>query len=120
MLNVTLDILYTITKIFNVMFQGIGAVAINNLMEDAATAEISRAQLWQWLKHKAVMNDGRTFTVDLYQQFADEELEKLGGRSKQRFGDAASLLSKLILSPAMEEFLTLPAYDVLIKDSAKL
>ena len=95
-------------------------MAINNLMEDAATAEISRAQLWQWLKHKTVLNDGRTFTVDLYRQFADEELEKLGGKGKQRFADAAALLNKLILSPAMEEFLTLPAYDVLIQDSAKL
>lgn len=89
-------------------------------MEDAATAEISRAQLWQWLKHKAVMHDGRTFTVDLYNQFCNEELEKLGGKNKQRFGDAAALLNKLILSPAMEEFLTLPAYDVLIRDTAKL
>jgi len=114
-LNVSVALQY-----LNSWLQGVGAVAINNLMEDAATAEISRAQLWQWLKHKTVLNDGRTFTVDLYRQFADEELEKLGGKGKQRFADAAALLNKLILSPAMEEFLTLPAYDVLIQDSAKL
>ena len=89
-------------------------------MEDAATAEISRAQLWQWLKNRTKLNDGRVFTTDLYDQFCAEELEKLGGSSKQKFGDAARLLNKLIRSPAMEEFLTLSAYDVLIRDSAKL
>ena len=89
-------------------------------MEDAATAEISRAQLWQWLRHRTRLVDGRTFTTDMYQQILKEELEKLGGEGKQKYGQAAKILDKLILSPSMEEFLTLPAYDILIQHSAKL
>ncbi len=100
--------------------QGVGAVAINNLMEDAATAEISRAQLWQWLRHKARIDDGRLFDVDFYQKIMCEELEKLGGKDKQKLGQASVILDKLILCPAMEEFLTLPAYEILVQETAKL
>ncbi|XP_065055184.1 malate synthase-like isoform X1 [Rhopilema esculentum] len=114
-LNISVALQY-----LNSWLQGVGAVAINNLMEDAATAEISRGQLWQWLRHKTKLNDGRTFSVDLYNQFCSEELEKLGGKDKQKFGHAATLLNKLILSPSMDEFLTLSAYEVLTQDSAKL
>ena len=100
--------------------KGIGAAAINNLMEDAATSEISRAQLWQWLKHKCVLHDGRPFTPDLFQQILKEELEKLGGPSKSRLAQASEILEKLVLSDKVEEFLTIPAYEILENPSAKL
>ncbi len=95
-------------------------MAINNLMEDAATAEISRAQIWQWLRHKAKLNDGRVFDVDIYHKLHEEELEKLGGKDKQKLGQASTLLNRMILCPAMEEFLTIPAYEILVQESAKL
>ena len=56
-----------------------GAVAIHNLMEDAATAEISRAQLWQWIQAGAPLDDGRPVTAELYQRIRAEELARLGG-----------------------------------------
>ena len=89
---------------------GQGAVAIDNLMEDAATAEISRAQLWQWLHFGVTLADGRTFTPDLYSTFRDEEIERIGGRSEGRIGEAVDLLDELVLQERFEEFLTVPAY----------
>ncbi|HEU4740305.1 MAG TPA: malate synthase A [Meiothermus sp.] len=88
---------------------GSGAVAIFNLMEDAATAEISRAQLWQWLNKGAKLEDGRTFTGELYQQFKAEEMAKLAGL--KNLEAAAELLDELVLQPEFREFLTLPAYE---------
>jgi len=88
---------------------GNGAAAIFNLMEDAATAEISRAQLWQWTKNKARLDDGRTATADLYRKVRDEELGKLGRGG--RFGEAAEILDGLILSQDFAEFLTTSAYQ---------
>eukprot|EP00794_Sanderia_malayensis_P013994 gene13994-15452_t len=114
-LNISVALQY-----LNSWLMGVGAVAIKNLMEDAATAEISRAQIWQWLRHKAEMNDGRVFDIDIYREIMAEELKNLGGKDKQKLGQAAALFDKLILSPSMEEFLTLPAYDVLVEESAKL
>ena len=64
----------------NSWLRGNGAAAINNLMEDAATAEISRAQLWQWINAGATLDDGRPITGALYEQVRDEELGKLGAR----------------------------------------
>lgn len=92
-------------------YRGNGAVAIFNLMEDAATAEISRAQLWQWVQRGAKLDDGRTITKELYAQIRDEEIAKLGGREQGRVGDAATLLDQLVLNECFEEFLTLPAYE---------
>jgi malate synthase len=89
---------------------GNGAVAIFNLMEDAATAEISRAQLWQWITNKAKLDDGTVATRALYERIRDEELEKLGGRAQGRMHDAVELLDSLVLNPGFSEFLTLPAY----------
>ena len=89
--------------------KGVGAVAIHNLMEDAATAEISRAQLWQWLKHGAKLDDGRTFTADLYKEIRTRELAKLPGLGPQ----VAELLDGLVLDPKFTEFLTVPAYRLL-------
>ena len=93
--------------------QGQGAAAIRNLMEDAATAEISRAQLWQWLHHDAALEDGRKVTEALYQEMRDQELEALGGREKGRLGEAAEILDRLVLSREFVPFLTTEAYGYL-------
>ena len=90
--------------------QGTGAVAIFNLMEDAATAEISRAQLWQWVHNGATLNDGRVVDIALYATIRDEEIEKLGGRSAGRFDDAVNLLDALVKNETFADFLTLGAY----------
>ena len=92
---------------------GTAAVAINNLMEDAATAEISRAQLWQWIRHGARLDDGRAVSAELYQQIRDEELARLGGPDAGHYRDAVALLDGLVLDDRFVEFLTLPAYDLL-------
>ncbi len=90
-----------------------GAVAIHNLMEDAATAEISRAQLWQWIQAGTRLDDGRPMTAALYREIRAQELARLGGPAIGRYGDAAALLDHLVLSETFEEFLTLGAYALL-------
>ena len=100
--------------------KGVGAVAINNLMEDAATSEISRAQLWQWLHHGVRLSNGQLFTAELFKSLHAEELDKLGGPTKGRLAQASQLLDKLVLSDEFEEFLTIPAYDLLDNQLAKL
>ena len=94
--------------------RGIGCVPLFHLMEDAATAEISRAQLWQWVHHRASLEDGRVVTVEMCDGAIDEELARAkgavdGGRY-QAFEHAAFLLRELIKAPKFTEFLTLPAY----------
>ncbi len=98
--------------------QGIGAVAIYNLMEDAATAEISRSQVWQWLhRSDAKFPDGRRITIDLYRTLLTEELEKiksLVGSEKFAAGKytlATEIFDKLVADGHFTEFLTLRAYD---------
>jgi malate synthase len=93
--------------------RGNGAAAINNLMEDAATAEISRSQLWLWRTRGVQLDDGRPFSAELYAQARDEELEKLGGRSSGRLAEAADLMDDLVLADSFPEFLTLLAYPLL-------
>jgi malate synthase len=93
---------------------GNGAAAINNLMEDAATAEISRAQLWQWIRHGSNLSDGRTMTAELYRMVRDAELAALGGSGTRRLGDAVEILDALVLNGEFEEFLTLRAYGHLV------
>jgi malate synthase len=93
--------------------RGVGAAAIHNLMEDAATAEISRAELWQWLKRGVVLEGGRRFDRELYQRIRDEELALLSDGGRTRIREAALLLDRLVLSPEFPEFLTLIAYDLL-------
>jgi malate synthase len=90
---------------------GNGAAAINNLMEDAATAEISRSQLWQWRVGGAQMEDGRFVTGGLFTTIRDEELASLGGPDggNGHLGDAAELLDRLVLDDTFTEFLTIPA-----------
>ena len=94
----------------NSWLSGNGAVAIFNLMEDAATAEISRAQLWQWITNKGTLDDGRVASRELYERIREEELEKIGGRDQGRMSDAVELLDSLVLNTEFTEFLTLPAY----------
>ncbi len=97
----------------NCWLNGLGAVGLYNLMEDAATAEISRAQLWQWIHHKAALDDGRHMSSELYSKFRNEELEKLGGAGKDRHKQVIELLDGLVLAQQFSEFLTLPAYHLL-------
>jgi malate synthase len=88
--------------------RGSGAVAIYNLMEDTATAEIARAQLWQWRRHGADV-DGQRFSTEMYERIRDDEVASLtaaGGHTRLR--DAAALLDELVLGDAFAEFLTLP------------
>ena len=97
----------------NAWLMGNGAAAIYNLMEDTATAEISRAQLWQWIHNGATLDDGRTIDQSLYQTLRDEELEKLGGTDQGRYQEAVEILDRLVLTESFVEFLTLIAYDYL-------
>jgi malate synthase len=93
---------------------GNGAAAINNLMEDAATAEISRSQLWQWRVRGTPLDDGRPLTPDRYAAIRDEELATLRGAVPDApWADAAALLDDLVLADDFVEFLTLPAYPLL-------
>jgi malate synthase len=107
-LNISVALQY-----LNQWLNGNGAAAINNLMEDAATAEISRCQIWQWIRHNAVLSDGRPVTKELYATLRAEELAKLGGAAVERFGESAAILDKLCLADEFIEFLTLPGYQLL-------
>ena len=100
--------------------RGNGAVAIFNLMEDAATAEISRAQIWQWIRSpRGVLDDGRKVTAGLYTQLADEEQAKIAAAisaeafARGRFAEARTLVDSLVLADEFGEFLTLPAYRMI-------
>lgn len=97
---------------------GNGCVPIFNLMEDAATAEISRSQLWQWLHHGAKLADGRAITETLLSDFAEEELQKIKTAAgdafgKLPYGKARDMVVGLVFQKEFVEFLTLPAYDAL-------
>ena len=113
-LNVDVGIQY-----LEAWLRGNGAVPIYNLMEDAATAEISRAQVWQWARHGAKLDDGRPVTADLVQSVIADELAKMEGRvgaeryAKSKFPLAADLFGKMMLSGEFNDFLTLPAYEFL-------
>jgi malate synthase len=90
---------------------GKGAVPLYNLMEDAATAEICRTQLWQWLKYEAPLADGQSFTLDLFEQWFDEEVGLLA--EVPNIAEAARLMHNMIVGDDLVEFLTLPAYELL-------
>ena len=110
--NINVGILYT-----EAWLRGHGAVALYNLMEDAATAEISRTQVWQWLKNKVTLEDGRQFNIVLYNDILNDEVEKIikefgeDAIKNTKFQLAIELFDKLVLSEKFEEFLTLPAYQ---------
>ena len=99
--------------------RGRGAVPLYNLMEDAATAEISRAQVWQWLHLEAKLDDGRVVTPELFKATFADEMAKvraaLGANvyDQGRFAEATKLFEAMSLAPAFEEFLTLPAYKLI-------
>ena len=112
--NINVGILYT-----EAWLRGNGAVALYNLMEDTATAEISRTQVWQWLKNKVMLEDGRFFNRELYTSIFDDEVNKIIHQVGEtnlhhtKFGLAIELFNKLITAEDFEEFLTLPAYQYL-------
>ena len=85
-----------------------------NLMEDAATAEISRAQVWQWIRNpRGVLSDGRKVTKELFRSVLEEELAKLKAPANNRFDTARELFAGITTDDRFAEFLTLPAYDAL-------
>jgi malate synthase len=98
---------------------GNGCVPLYNLMEDAATAEISRTQLWQWMRYGAKLDDGRTITPALYDELLPQVMakieEEVGAErfSKGHYAKAAELFTKMSKSADFEEFLTLPAYEMI-------
>jgi malate synthase len=112
--NINVGILY-----IESWLMGVGAAALYNLMEDAATAEISRTQIWQWLKNKAQLEDGRTLTRDLVLSWQEEELVKIKnyvGEERFKYGKfrlATELFDELIFNEDFEEFLTFKAYEYL-------
>jgi malate synthase len=91
--------------------RGLGCVPLYNLMEDAATAEICRSQIWQWIRHGAALDDGRTVTAALVERLLEEEMRAFQGGL---FPDARRIFESLCTSPELSEFLTLPAYDRLL------
>jgi malate synthase len=99
---------------------GNGCVPIHNLMEDAATAEIARSQIWQWIRHpRGVLDDGRRVTVGLFRTILGEELAALRAQHGEaafavgQFERAARLLDSITTAEKFEAFLTLPAYQAL-------
>ena len=97
---------------------GNGAVAIDNLMEDAATAEISRSQVWQWIHHEVELDTGMHVTADLVQRMLGEVVEHerellADAPTRQMLDTAAALFAQVAIAPEFTEFLTLPAFDVL-------
>ena len=103
----------------NAWLQGMGCVPLYGLMEDAATSEISRTQVWQWLTHGAALADGRVVTLALVRQVMSEETSALRTQlqdadSLRRFDDAARIFERLATSDTLEDFLTLPAYETLV------
>jgi len=102
---------------------GNGCVPLYNLMEDAATAEISRTQIWQWIRHHAEMDDGRVVTDEIFRNILHEELNSIRvalGNSRfdgGHFAEAAGLFDAMSTSETCEEFLTIPAYERLVTRS---
>jgi malate synthase len=90
--------------------RGVGAAAIHNLMEDVATAEISRSQVWQWVHHGAQTAEGTAVTKDTIKKIGRDEVARLDGPGR-RFGDALALFEAVALADRFVEFLTLPGYD---------
>tara|TARA_Y100000590_G_scaffold462483_1_gene626703 strand:- start:646 stop:2247 length:1602 start_codon:yes stop_codon:yes gene_type:complete len=112
--NVNVGILY-----IESWLRGNGCVPLYNLMEDAATAEISRAQIWQWLHHKSKTIDGKEITLEYYNKILNEELEKIkkiigiDNYNLGKYKDAVEIFDNMSTSDKFEDFLTLPAYELL-------
>ena len=101
---------------------GNGCVPLHNLMEDAATAEISRTQAWQWVRHGAVLDDGQRLTMDRAAQIILEELDQIRrevGNAKFATGhflEAAALFKEMVAARILPDFLTLPAYEIVLAE----
>lgn len=112
--NINVGILY-----IESWLRGYGAAALYHLMEDAATAEISRSQVWQWIHTGARLADGRRIDTALYQQLLQEELVNIQhyvgaeNYANGKFAEAVQLFDSLVLNPELEDFLTVPAYGLL-------
>ena len=110
--NINVGILY-----IESWLRGNGAAAIYNLMEDAATAEISRTQVWLWLQKEVTIDNGETFNIKAYEKFKHQEIEKIKeyvgqvGFDDGKFKEAIQLFDELVLTENFQEFLTLKAYD---------
>lgn len=108
------------TQYVEAWLRGNGCVPLYNLMEDAATAEISRAQVWQWLKHEAEFTDGGAITEDLVREAMAEELDKIraevGGEvfDNGKYAEAGELFLQMVTENEFQDFLTLPAYERII------
>jgi malate synthase len=117
--NVNVGILY-----LEAWLRGNGCVPLYNLMEDAATSEISRTQVWQWIHHGAKLDDGRLLDTDLFHRILEQEMARIeqtvGPQRFQsgRFQEARDLFDRLSTSRELEDFLTIPAYEVLIQSEA--
>ncbi|NJO01392.1 MAG: malate synthase A, partial [Bacteroidia bacterium] len=112
-LNINVGILY-----IESWLSGTGAAALYNLMEDAATAEISRAQVWQWLHSEGTrLDDGREVSPQLYRQLLAEELDKIKALMGEqhyeagKFSLATEIFNQLVTQDTFEDFLTLRAYN---------
>jgi malate synthase len=116
-LNVNVGIRY-----IEAWLRGLGCVPLNNLMEDAATAEISRSQVWQWLRHGAMLDDGRRIDRALFDRIVAEELSdirKMVGDAvydEGRYADAGEIFVAMSTSESFIDFLTLPAYDRILAE----
>jgi malate synthase len=103
--------------------RGRGAVPIYNLMEDAATAEISRAQIWQWIRYEAELDSGIVVTPKFFERALAEEMEKVKGEvgaeayDNGRFAEAIALFRDISLAPEFVAFLTIPAYRLIVRPS---
>jgi malate synthase len=99
--------------------RGNGCVPLYNLMEDAATAEISRAQVWQWLRYGVTTDDGRAVTPERFALTIEEEMVRIRTEigdsrfERGRFPEARALFERLSVASTFEDFLTLPAYEML-------
>ena len=105
--------------------RGLGCVPIYNLMEDAATAEISRAQVWQWIRHQAPLDDGSTVSPARFRAVVAEEMDRVRAEigderfAGGKFEEARELFERLSLAPHFEEFLTLPAYELITSKTSE-
>lgn len=118
--NINVGILY-----LESWLRGQGAAAIYNLMEDAATAEICRTQVWQWIHNKAKLDDGREINLSLYEDLRDDEIEEIrhaaGSKGYQdgMYVQAICIFNKLVVQDTWEDFLTLSAYDCILANDDK-
>lgn len=110
--NINVGLMYV-----SAWLSGVGCVPIHHLMEDAATAEISRIQLWQWRTHGARLDDDRLIDTALLEALIREEVATLQAQTftgREKLDDAVCLFTRLVMDESLEEFLTTPAYDLVL------